>query len=264
LKVDVHCYVGQWAFRRLPYTTLAEIRTLLARTETRHALVTPMSAIFYKDCLSATRQLYDELAAQPGNDLSLVAVVNPAFPGWRDDLSIMIDQLGCIAVQLFPNYHNYLLTDEPAQELLDEMQRRGLPLMLSPRMEDERLHHWLAKIPPVSGLDLRWLLRAFPRLEIVLCNLTPGEVDVLHTEIVSHPQAFVDTSARMPQFFLEEMVGKLGADRVLYGTGLPLQYPECTWQMIADAQLTERDRHKICFENAVRVFNLGAKVAVGA
>lgn len=256
MKIDVHSFVGHWPFRRIPYRTVADTRQLLARTATDVALITPMASIFYKDCLSAAQELHEALGTAGGTDLLLVAVVNPAFPGWLDDLSIILDDLGCVAVRLIPNYHQYRLTDPEAGALLTELQRREVPLFLSPRVEDERLHHWLVTTPPVSRLDIRWLLRAYPGLKIVLCNLNPDEVGFLQREIVTHPAAYVDTSARMPQFYLEEMVGQLGVDRVVYGTGIPLHYPEPTLRMIGDAHLSEADRRKILYENASRLFDI--------
>lgn len=256
MKVDVDCFVGHWPFRHLPYRTLKDIRGLLARVETQQALLTPLAAVFYKDCLSAVQELYVEIAAANATECIPVAVVNPSFPGWRDDLDIMTADLGCIAVRLFPNYHDYRLMDSECEALLNELQARHLPLILSPRLEDERLHHWLVKKPPVPRLDLRWLLRAFPDLKLLLCNLTPDEGDFLTTEILSHSSAYVDTAARMPQFFMEDMVGHFGAERVLFGTGTPLQYPECTVRMILDADLTEEERQRIFAGNARQLFAL--------
>jgi hypothetical protein len=113
----MNSYIGNWPFRRLPYRTAEDIRKLMDRTETQAALVTPMAAIFYKDCLSAVQELRDDLDRHPTAPLWPVAVVNPAFPGWQVDLAIMIDQFGCVAVRLFPNYHNYRLTDPQAAAL---------------------------------------------------------------------------------------------------------------------------------------------------
>jgi len=262
MRVDVHCYVGQWPFRRLADRTLDDVRGLLARVDTQRALLTPLAAIFHKDCLAAVRALHEELITSDWTEASLVAVINPAFPGWRADLDRMIADLSCVAVRLFPNYHGYRLMDPECESLLGELQDRSLPLILSPRIEDERLHHWLVKTPPVSRLDLRWLLRAFPNLKILLCHMTPDELDFLSTEILSHPSASIDTSARMPQFFMEEMVGQFGADRILYGSGQPLQYPECAVRMIRDAQLAEDDSHKIFWENALKLFELETSAGV--
>jgi predicted TIM-barrel fold metal-dependent hydrolase len=254
--LDVNCFVGFWPFRRIRYRTVGDIARLMARTHTRGALVTPLAGLFYKDCLSAVREMLEELKASPRPNLWPVAVVNPAFPGWQKDLAIMIDEWGCVAARLFPNYHGYWLTDPQAEELLRVVQGRGLPLMVSMRVEDERLRHWLVRVEPVSCLDVAWVLRAFPAIKIVLCDVKPEEIDQLQVDILTHPHASVDTSARMPQLYLEEMVGQLGTDRVVYGTGMPLKYPECALHQVHDAQLPEDTKCRVFSENARAMFGL--------
>lgn len=254
--LDVNCFVGHWPFRRIPYRTISDIVQLMARTHTHGALVTPLAGLFYKDCMSAVREMLDELEAESHPNLWPVAVVNPAFPGWQEDLVTMVDEWGCVAIRLFPSYHNYRLPDPQAQELLEVVQARRLPLMISVRVEDERLHHWLVRVEPVSCLDVTWVLRAFPGIELILCDLKPDEIDQLLGDILTHSHACVDTSARMPQFYLEEMVDQLGSDRVVHGTGMPLKYPECALYQVNGAQMSEDARRKILSENALRIFGL--------
>jgi hypothetical protein len=60
------------------------------------------------------------------------------------------------------------------QELLKVVRDRELPLMISMRVEDERLHHWLARVEPVPCPDIVWVLRAFPDIKLVLCEPVPS------------------------------------------------------------------------------------------
>jgi predicted TIM-barrel fold metal-dependent hydrolase len=259
LIIDVNCFVGHWPFRRIPYRTVDDIRQLMARTNTQGALVTPLAGLFYKDCLSAVREMLNELEAGSHPNVWPVAVLNPAFPGWQDDLAIVVDEWGCVALRLFPGYHGYRLTDPQAADLLETVQDRELPLMISVRVEDERLHHWLVKVQPIPCPDITWVLGAYPHLKLVLCEVKPDEVDQLCGDIRNHPHASVDTSARMPQFYLEKMVRQLGSDRIMYGTGMPLKYPECALFQVSDAQLSEVSERKIFSENACRTFKLRPK-----
>lgn len=259
--LDVNCFVGHWPFRRIPYRTIADLRQLMARTHTQGALVTPLAGLFYKDCLSAVREMLDELEADFHPTMWPVAVLNPAFPGWQDDLAIAVDEWRCVALRLFPNYHGYRLTDPQATDLLEAVQDRGLPLMISVRVEDERLHHQLMKVEPVPCLDIAWVLRAFPDLKLVLCEAKPDEVDQLRSDILSHPHASVDTSTRTPQFYLEEMVAQLGDERVMYGTGMPLKYPECALYQVRDAHLPETVKNRVFSGNALRFFGLEPETA---
>lgn len=256
LIFDVNCFVGHWPFRRIPHRTVDDIRRLMARTGTEGALVTPLAGLFYKDCLSAVGEMLYEIRAGSYSNIWPVAVLNPAFPGWQEDLSIMIDEWGCLAIRLLPNYHGYRLTDPQATELLQALQGQGLPLMVSMRLEDERLQHWLLRVEPVSHLDIMWVLRAFPEIKLALCELRPDEVDQLLDHILAHPYASIVTPSRMPQFYTEEMIGQLGAERVLYGTGMPLSYPEGVLHQIRDAKLSENQKGRVLSGNALKMFAL--------
>lgn len=254
--LDVNCFIGHWPFRRIPYRTVGDIKGLMARANIQGALVTPLAGLFFKDCLSAVREMLDELEAEPSPNLWPVAVVNPTFPGWQDDLKTMVDEWGCVAVRLFPNYHRYRLPDPQAADLLKVAMGRGIPLMISVRIEDERLQHWLVRIDPVPRLDLMWVLRAFPDLKLVLLELKPDEMDQLHDNIVTHSCASLDIAERRPQFHLEEMVEQLGSHRVMFGTGMPLKYPECSLHQVRDARLSGDAKQRILYRNASEMFGV--------
>jgi predicted TIM-barrel fold metal-dependent hydrolase len=254
--LDVNCFVGHWPSRRLPYRTAVDVRQLMARTNTQGTLITPLAALLYKDCLSAVREMLDELELGAFATMWPVAVVNPIFPGWRNDLDIMVEEWECVALRLFPNYHGYRLPDTETEKLLAQVQDRQLPLMISVRIEDERLQHRLMRVEPVSHFDISWVLRMFPGVKLVLCGLRPDEVDLLSGDILTHPSAGVDISERMPQFYLEEMVKQLGSNRILLGTGMPLKYPECALQQVNDAQLSRDIKHDILFGNAHKLLGM--------
>ena len=258
--IDIDCFYGFWPFRRIPFRSIADIEALLSRTQTDGALVTPLAGVFYKDCLSGVREMLDELNNNDNPNLWPVAVVNPAFPGWKDDLPIMLDEWGCIALRLFPNYHGYRLPDNSSTALLEEVQSRQIPLILSVRIEDERLHHNQAKTPAVSLFDIQWLLRAFPDMKVILCGVKPDEIDRLQSDVLIHQNAWVEAPPRSPQFYLEELVEKLGPAHLIYGTGMPLQYPECARQQVLDARLSDAVKSQICLENAQGLFGIQTPV----
>ena len=254
--LDVNCFHGYWPFRRIPYRTVDQLRVLMGRAGTRCALVTPLAAIFYKDCLSAVREMLDELEDVAHTNMWPVAVINPAFPGWRDDLETMVDEWGCVALRLFPSHHGYGLSESAAAELLDTVEQRRLPLMISVRVEDERLQHRLARVQPVAPGDIMWVLRSFPNIRLVLCEPKPAEIDELCQHVRTHSHASVVTPSRMPQFYVEELARQLGDQRIMYGTGMPLACPEGVLRMVQDAHLDEAARDAILCRNAVRVFGV--------
>jgi predicted TIM-barrel fold metal-dependent hydrolase len=55
---------------------------------------------------------------------------------------------------------------------------------------------------------------------------------------------------------VEEAVKEIGADKVLFGSDLPLLDPAICMGMMEDSKLTEEEREKIMWKNAARIFKL--------
>lgn len=263
LSIDINCFVGFWPFRRISYRSVNDIRDLMDRTNTHGVLLTPLASLFYKDTLSAVSELLEELNVSGHKYMWPIAVINPRFPGWQDDMSIMLDEWGCVAVRLFPNYHAYTLPDTQIADFFVEVQNRDLPLIVSVRMEDERLHHWMMRVEPVSHLDITWLLRSYPDIKTILCGLHPTELDLITDDLLTHSNAYVDTSIRMPQFYMEEMISRLGPERIVYGTAMPLNYPESFLFQLNNAHISEDARQCILCDNASRLFGLNVQTGQG-
>lgn len=263
LNVDINCFVGFWPFRHIRYRSVNDIRGLMDRTNTHGVLLTPMAGLFYKDTLSAVSEMMKELNQSGYENMWPIAVINPMFPGWQDDLSIMVDEWGCVAVRLFPNYHAYTLPDTHIADFLIEVQNRDLPLIISVRMEDERLHHWTMRVEPVSYLDITWLLRSYPEIRTVLCGLNPTELDLIIDIVSTHPNAYVNTSIRMPQFYMEEMVSRMGPERIVFGTAMPLNYPESHLFQLKNAHISEDARQNILCNNASSIFGINVQTELG-
>jgi predicted TIM-barrel fold metal-dependent hydrolase len=56
---------------------------------------------------------------------------------------------------------------------------------------------------------------------------------------------------------VDRLVTNVGAERVLFGTGLPLHYPACNVVKIDKATISENDRTLIMHKNALRLLGLG-------
>lgn len=250
--IDANAWVGTWPFRRLTFAGAGGLAALLERTHTDLAYASPISGVFYRDCLSAV----EEMLADPGWDearMRPVAVVNPDFPGWEDDFAAMVDDMGCVAVRMTSNYHGYSLYDDCAIALVSEAQRRGLPVILTVRMQDERSHHWRMLVNPVTVDEIRFLVKQLPEGKYVLSNVSFAEVNALHPLFDVAEDLTWEMSYKPPAFFLDRAVEHFGSDRILYGSGAPLQYPESLLMTVTGSTITENDKWAILAENANRV-----------
>lgn len=254
--IDSNTYVGRWPFRRLSYAGARGLMSLMQRTSTDVALAAPLAGAFYRDCLSAVEEMleddgWDDERFRP------VAVIDPTFPGWEADLDTMLNRLGCVAVRVLPNYHGYSLHEDCALQLAKRVHDRGVPLVITVRMQDERSHHrrMLVEAVPVDGI--RFLMRALPTARLLLSNITWHEVLSLRAEFDVATQAGWEMSYKPPPGYLERAVSDIGSGRVLYGSGAPLQYPEAALAVVHQAKISDDDRSAILGGNAARFFGLG-------
>ena len=66
------------------------------------------------------------------------------------------------------------------------------------------------------------------------------------------PNVMVETSGIYRRDFIEQMTKKLGADRVIFGSGVPYFNQEFELERILSAEINEEERKKILGENAMR------------
>jgi predicted TIM-barrel fold metal-dependent hydrolase len=188
--------------------------------------------------------------------MPLLAVLNPAFPGWRHDLE-RAGRMGVWGVRLFPNYHAYRLREPAALALFDELRRLSRPVVLSLRLWDERCHHPTNLVPAVPLDDVKYVLERYPELPVVIAGGTYQEARDLAPLLVARPAAGFEISyLKTPMSAVEALVELLGAERVLYGSGAPLNYPESAYLRVTMADLPAAARASILGGNAQRLFQL--------
>lgn len=248
IRFDLTVFLGRWPFRRLRYAGAGGVRRLMARTGVQRALAVPLQAVFYKDCLDGVLEMAEEIG--PGRtDLLRLAMVNPRFPGWRRDLQRMMAELGCIGCGVIPGYHGYRVYDTCAEALFRTLIEMDLPTLLFVRLHDERSHHWLAQVPPLTVDDLTYVLKTFPDLRLAICHANlPLEGVALAPLLSDRAWTLLTTSYRPLQ--LTQMVDVLGADHIAYASGAPLFYPESALLQVLDAQIGEEARKAILGRNA--------------
>lgn len=254
--IDTNTWVGHWPFRRVRLTDAAGLGRLMERTGTGLSLVSPLSGPFYRDCLTAVEEMLED-DDWDGSRMKPVAVVNPHFPGWREDLQTMARQMGCVALRLIPNYHDYTLYTDEAVQAAQAAIDLGLPVIVTVRMHDERSHHPRMYVPPVPVEDIRFLMRMVPEARYLLSQATFAEVSGLLSEMDLVADAGWEMSYKPPAFLVERIAGEHGVERLLYGSGAVLQYPESLLHPVQQAPIADEAREAILSGNARRLFGLG-------
>jgi len=248
-KIDVTGYFGTWPYWPLRHGSPDEILRLMDRYGIERLVLGSLRAIF-SDWEEGNEEVR-RLARQHPDRFRVAATINPILG--RDHLARLQeyqeDEL-IVGLRLYPIYHDYDVPDETAllPALLSRVTDRNWPVFLPLRL----MMNWGLPVLPIAQVA-EWLAR-FPQLTVILGGVNYGEVKHVLPLLRTHSRAFLETSCLQLQGALERVATEVGIDRLLFGTGMPLQNPGCEVAKIAHAAFSEAERAQIFAENAIRLF----------
>ena len=231
MLIDINAYVGHWPFMQLKHNTCELLGQRMDRFGTDVSVISNMNGIFYKNTQSANQELYDELKASKRykNRLIPFAVINPIYAGWRQDLETSITKLGMMGIRLYPQYHDYGMTDPLLIELVKSARDMGVPVSFAYRMVDSRQRSWMdidyvayTPKPEWSLKDIMPIIREVPDAKYMILNaansLAPDKNDM---EIFKKANVLIDTSGRTLND-IGSLLKTQGKERFAFGTHSPI------------------------------------------
>jgi hypothetical protein len=254
--IDVNAYLGHFAFRQLRHNTAAGLLALMDKKGIARAVVSSAAAITYRDAQSGNEEVHRE--TQDHRDrLIPLAVINPAYAGWKDDLATCADDFGMRGLRLYPPWHNYRLSDTCCFDLVAAATERGMVVSIPIRVEDSRQRHWLVDVPDVPLAEIAALVKAFPRTQFILVNGAGFTGSPLGRKDSGLPSNYVIEISRLTALLgneIGQLIANLGADRLVFGTGMPFSYPDPAILKIKVLDASEDDKEKIRRGNAAKLF----------
>lgn len=214
---DANTWIGRWPFSFADAHTPRSLAAHLKRHGIRRALVSPLDAVFAPAPQPANLALL--AATQSQLNLVPVPVLNPALAGWRDDLAEVAADRRVRGVRLLPNYHDYRLDAPAVDELIGELQRRGLRLIIQMQLIDQRHEYHALTIKPVPADDLAALLRRHRRLPVLASGLLRPDLLQLASR---HPHLLADLSFAEWHDTLEHLLARVSVRQLVFASHTPL------------------------------------------
>jgi uncharacterized protein len=247
--IDTNLWCGPWPFAPLARNNAADIAKRLSGYEPMEALVSPFETVFQADPMPGNRAMIKAL--KTFKQLHPLPVINPGTPAWKDDLEELSSNPGVTAVRLLPAYHGYRLNTVAVRQLTERLQAKGLRLIITARLVDERHEHHGVSIKPVPIKQLAGFLEKFPKLNPLIQGLGIHELEKLSKETALFS---TDTSFAEWEDTLRVMKQFLPVSRIQFGSLSPLQVKLAQVDKVRLSSLSDRQLELIAGGNAQKYF----------
>lgn len=203
------------------------------------ALVHHASAVEYHQDYGNHR-LIEEIADFPGLIAQWVVLPHHTHEMAPPDRLIPeMLEAGVRAVRICPKTHGWPLSDQVAGPLLRALEDHRIPLFVD-----------VAEL----GIDAAaGLCGRFPQLPVVLCGIAWGTDRQIEPALESAPNLHIETHAFQGHRAYERFVRLFGAERLIFGTGLPDCSPGAAMMMSLYEDISDEAREMIAGGSLLRL-----------
>lgn len=247
--IDINAYFGLWPHWEISASTPEGLIRLLDQHHISQAAVASTQGVFLssQEGIRQTKALMD---AFPTRILGF-ASVNIVDEEAAVEQVEQAHKMGFVGLRLFPQHHQYRLDDDLyLDKVLSLAQELEMPVLIPIRM----ILHW--GLPQMDVRELDGIARRFPKLRLIIGGVNYGELRDALAVMRRHPQVGFETSCLQPAFGIEKLVDKAGAERIYFGSALPLMYPAPGIAKIESAEIGDREKEMILGLNARQLLHL--------
>lgn len=253
MRIDVDAFLGAYPFRRVPGTSPEALLRAMDRAGIDEAWVSHLPSVFWRAPAEGNAWLYQTATGQ--TRFRPVPAVHPGFPGWEQALSEAVDR-GAPAVRCDPTHYGLDPAGPEMRVLVAACGAARLPLMMAVRLEDVRQRHPNDQAAELPAAAVRALVRSDVNVRFVITHADRAFVEEVHFGSTPEEAARIWWDICWlwgpPEDHLDTLLGTIGADRFVFGTGQPLRIPEASVAKLDLLQLASERRAAIESNNARR------------
>jgi len=245
---DCNCVIGRRSVRRAGIAGEAEIysiESLLAEMDYAgigDALVYHSLAKEYVPMLG-NRRLMDEISGH--ERLHPCWVVMPDGTGEMPRPEALVNEMAernVKAVRLFPTEHIFSLSDWNSGELLKELEKRGIVVII--------------EIDQVGWDGLHGLCSRYPNLRVIITRLGYRINRNLYPLLEKFKNLHIEISAYQMHKGIEALCARFGAERIIFGTRMPYFAAGQAVNMVNYSLINANEREMIAGGNLRRLLDI--------
>lgn len=239
--IDVHCHYGEWPFP-IKTSGVPHILKMMEKFGIEKCLISSAKAIV-SDIVQGNAEVERIIDKHP--QLLGYVVINPNYPEVsREEAKLYLSNRKFVGVKIHPDYSGQLINSEANKSLLKSFLRYNKPLLV---------HGW-----GKSGADaVAEVGNEFANLKIIMGHMGGSEWKEGIRVAKSANNIYLEPCCSYPdKGKIEQAVGEVGANRILFGSDLTLINPAFVIGMIEDADISDEDKEKVFYKNAKALFSL--------
>jgi predicted TIM-barrel fold metal-dependent hydrolase len=243
--IDFHAHVGAWP----QYGMFDDPSDMLRAMDDAGVDQTCLFNVFQGDHRRGNDEVARVVRRYPDRFIGF-AFVTPHYPAeMTDELTRAFDELGMAAIKIYPPYFDRPVTDPVWTPVFEFADTRKLTVIS---------HTWGADAKCCPTLFVA-LARLYPGVRWVMGHAGGTEKGREYGKKAAqeHPNLYLEICSSYRNIgSIEDLVGAVGADRVIYGSDMPLLDPRIHAGRVVTADLPHGAKKKILGGNAMKLLGL--------
>jgi predicted TIM-barrel fold metal-dependent hydrolase len=248
-SVDAYAFFGSWPHWPVPEDDENTLLTRLDRLSMRAAVLMSLRTVF-GDMDDGNDELAGLTRHHPDRLVGL-ATFDPRQSNRPADVMERARQAGMRGLALFPANHGYALNREAlVDEALWLAAEWRWPVVIPTRL----IMSWWMPVTPIDSI--MEIARRHPKVAVVATSGNYSEFDKMLGALGELSNLYIELSGTQSLDAMTQLVERGDSSRLLFGTGQPLQMPECNLVKLAYPPFDERVKRAILRDNAAGLFGL--------
>jgi predicted TIM-barrel fold metal-dependent hydrolase len=143
------------------------------------------------------------------------------------------------AVTMYPETQSYSPAEWCCGEVYDALEKAGVLLIL--------------EAPEISYDAVAAVLEKHPKLNILYTYTHYGQTRYCYALLRRFPNLYLDTAHVRSHFAIEDMCRRYGANRILFGAGMPEYSPAVAVTLLTYAKISDDEKRMIARGNLERL-----------